>query len=355
MESKTDRRTQAGLFAVQVGLWTAWTLWIKYTQGSGGVYPYETITVVLVAEIVKLAIMQVYYLYVYPSRASATERLALFGEEWRYGLYFAIPALLYWVYNLLFYVNMSYFDPGTFRVLINVRILILGVLVRLMFGTRLSPAQWGALLLLAGGCAINQIGPGFTLDSPPQYLLLLLLQASLSAFAGVYNEFLLKQEDHRPFALKNSYLYLFSIVLSCVYILMLRPELFTSVTLYFRGWSASTVALVLLQALCGVSTSLLLRHLNVILKEYAQALEMIATALIAWGLLDGPLTGRLLLSVVAVSASALLYSRRRDSDPVGPETSQPGSAAFSAAGAGPATGSMPSVGAATLPVGGIRS
>jgi len=43
-------------------------------------------------------------------------------------LKYSIPALLYCVYNNLVYVNLGTFDPGTYNVLMQVRIVMTGVL-----------------------------------------------------------------------------------------------------------------------------------------------------------------------------------------------------------------------------------
>ena len=72
--------------------------------------------------------------------------------QWRMGVYFAVPAFIYALYNTLFFLNLQvckavrllllytnvrylvvclvtqYFDPVSYRVLINIRILWSGLL-----------------------------------------------------------------------------------------------------------------------------------------------------------------------------------------------------------------------------------
>ena len=74
----------------------------------------------------------------------------------------------------------------------------------------------------------------------------------------------------------------------------------------------SALVLVVLGAFCGFSTALFLRHLSVLLKEYAHSGEMFVTALLSSWLFDEPLHPRLIVSMLLVSASLALYNRRRD-------------------------------------------
>jgi hypothetical protein len=45
-------------------------------------------------------------------------------------LYYAIPAIIYLVYNMLQFVNFQFFDAATYRVLINMRVIITGLLMQ---------------------------------------------------------------------------------------------------------------------------------------------------------------------------------------------------------------------------------
>jgi len=45
--------------------------------------------------------------------ADVVGQIAAFASEWRIGVWFAVPAFIYTLYNWLFYLNLVYFDPVT--------------------------------------------------------------------------------------------------------------------------------------------------------------------------------------------------------------------------------------------------
>lgn len=108
--------------------------------------------------------------------------------------YFA-PAFLYALYNILTYYNLEVFDPTTYFLLLQFRVVVTGVVWQLLFGVKLSVTQWAALVLLTFGCILKQYNFSsdasldLTLDAS---LILLGVQVLCSCLAGVYNEYLLK-------------------------------------------------------------------------------------------------------------------------------------------------------------------
>ena len=59
-------------------------------------------------------------------------------------LQYIVPALLYCVYNNLVYLNLTFFDPGTYNVLMQLRIVITGLVYQRLFSKRLNRNQWCA-------------------------------------------------------------------------------------------------------------------------------------------------------------------------------------------------------------------
>ena len=109
------------------------------------------------------------------------------------GIYFAVPAFLYMIYNWLSFVNLNLFDPASFKVLINMRILFSAVLFQLFFSRSLGWTKWVALVLLMIGCAVNQIEGDLNLTASIYSIGFVALQAFTSSLAGVYSEVLLKK------------------------------------------------------------------------------------------------------------------------------------------------------------------
>jgi hypothetical protein len=102
------------------------------------------------------------------------------------------------------------------------------------------------------------------------------LQATASSAGGVYFQWLLQKEDAQHVTLweKNIFLYSWGAMFNFFFIVVGQPQLL-SPSQFFAGYSHSTTQMViLLGALGGFSTSLLLQNLDVVAKEYANFLEV---------------------------------------------------------------------------------
>jgi len=300
------------LFGSHIGIWTLWTLMIRHSRDEQGNYPYSFVGVILLTELTKLFFCCVFQ-FVGQSLTHIIADLRKIVSNFHEGIYFAVPAFIYGLYNALFYLNLIFFDPVSYRVLINLRILWSGVLFQIIFRKRLSLQRWVALFLLLVGCAINQIGEGFSLRVDLMFLVSIVVQSLMSSLGGVYNEFLLKKNVEIGMNVKNMYLYIFSIIFYFFFIMIFHWEMLTP-SVYFKGYSPIVWGLIFIGAFCGFSTSLFLRHLNIILKEYAHSGEMIVTALISYVLFNVTITGNVLLSMFIVGFSIYFYNRGTTED-----------------------------------------
>merc|ERR1712215_365301 len=72
-------------------------------------------------------------------------------------LYF-VPATLYCLYNNLSFLSLSYFDPTTYFMFMQIRLLLTGVIYQVLFKKTLSSKQWLSLALLTVGCMVHAAG-----------------------------------------------------------------------------------------------------------------------------------------------------------------------------------------------------
>ncbi|CAJ1417356.1 unnamed protein product [Effrenium voratum] len=188
-----DTALKQGIFATYVGLWTSSHL-LVYSSRLRGAPSYNATSVVLLTETVKLGLATAMYV-VYDG--SFAEMLKVSRREVHVLVKYAIPAVLYALYNNLLFVNLAAFDPGTYNVLIQLKIALTGVLYQVLFSKRLNRNQWSAILLITLGCMCKESGKvtkfGFQANLSSWFLLL--VQMLCSVLAGVYNEVLLKGSD----------------------------------------------------------------------------------------------------------------------------------------------------------------
>nr|CAD7568459.1 unnamed protein product [Timema californicum] len=160
-------------------------------------------------------------------------------------LYF-VPAFLYCLYNNLAFVNLSAFDPTTYYLLLQFRVVVTGIVFQVLFQKKLSGKQWLSLILLTVGCMVKQIDISSLYssssvsttahsNSPWEFrlsvnALLILVQTICSCCAGVFNEYLLKGEGANVnIYIQNMFMYINSIVCNAG-ILLIKGDLYDAFT-----------------------------------------------------------------------------------------------------------------------------
>ena len=128
-----DTPLKQGIFTLYVLLWVSSHL-LVYRSNLADAPVYNATSVVLLTELVKLIIATGLYIThdggVGMMMHSTLGSLPLLAK-------YSVPALLYCVYNNLVYVNLSFFDPGTYNVLMQLRIVLTGVAYQVQ-----NPATW---------------------------------------------------------------------------------------------------------------------------------------------------------------------------------------------------------------------
>lgn len=212
------------------------------------------------------------------------------------------------------------------------------LILQVIFKKNLSQRQWISLILLTCGCMIKQLnfGPsstevsngiagnytvsadahntiqknttGFTLSINAVFIL---IQVVCSCLAGVYNEYLLKNQGADVnIYIQNVFMYLDSIVCNSL-VLLLQGNLsgaFTATSLkaIFRF---NVILIMVNNAAIGIVTSFFLKYMNSILKTFASALELLFTAVLCYILFAMPIYLNTILAIGVVSFSIYLYSQ----------------------------------------------
>lgn len=321
---------------------------------------FNAIAAVLLTESVKLIICVA--VYILRSQGSLSKLIVDFSKNGKLLLLYLVPSFLYCIYNNLTYINLGLFDLTTYTCLMQFRIVLTAVIYQVMFRRPLTGTQWMSLIILTLGCLIkefglyddiaanhsNAVGNQTThntqdhqsndtakaddrdiLDGKSTPLLrfawltsLILFQMFCSCFAGVYNEYLLKDSSNSKRAdiiLQNIFMYLDSIVCNMLVYKVAADvsehnagsnnELGTITTLHNLVTNPLTFILIVNNACSGLVASFFLKNLNSILKTFASALELFAIAIFAWYLFDSPIDLHTIFAMVLVSAAMIVYSR----------------------------------------------
>lgn len=193
----------------------------------------------------------------------------------------------------------------------------------------LTVGQWMSLVLLTLGCIVNRFDFQvlFSSDGDAKrsafqlhpFMLLILLQAVCSCLAGVYNEYILKHQGADVnIYVQNVYMYVDSILINVLVLYNVdvgggmgttgtTTALETSES---RGsiWSLSVILVMVNNACIGIVTSFFLKYLNSILKTFASALELLATAVLCYIIFGIAITFNTVLSIALVSIAIYLYT-----------------------------------------------
>lgn len=285
------------IFIIYMALFINQGIMVTASQRADSSYSYNTVTVVLLTEVVKLITSIIIYL----KDNTVCKLLTDVRLHARILVLYMVPALLYCLYNNLAFVNLAAFDPTTYFMLLQLRVVVTGIVFQVLFKKKLSKKQWVSLIILTVGCVIKQLSttkkkvesvtpdpeagmPSILSKLTSVYTLLLLVQIFCSCFAGVYNEKLLKDTGVEvPIMMQNIFMYIDSILCGGA-VLAIRGELRSAFTFFAlsRVWKPTVVMVIVNNAAVGIVTSLFLKNLNSILKTFASALELVFIAILSW-------------------------------------------------------------------------
>jgi len=297
----------AVIFVMYMALFITQGLAVTATQNPDHKYEYNTATVVLLGEAFKLVAAIVIHVF---NNSWNEFKIEIVERRKLFVLYFA-PAALYCLYNNLQFTSLTWFDPTSYFVLMQFRVVITGVLFQIFFSKELTPMQWLSLILLTMGCIVqrlheNDIGK-LSLDINV-YLVLILIQVLSSCFAGVYTEYILKKQPG-DVMIQNVYLYGNSVICNLV-LIMCKGQL--GDFLSAEGWAplgSFKVCYIIINTTCiGITVSLFLKYLNSILKTFASALEIVFTAILSYVIFGVSIDFGTIISVLLIFIATYLYS-----------------------------------------------
>uniref|UniRef100_A0A6G1SQU3 Putative UDP-sugar transporter protein SLC35A4 n=1 Tax=Aceria tosichella TaxID=561515 RepID=A0A6G1SQU3_9ACAR len=356
------------IFWSYILLFVSQGLLVKKVQETN-IYAFNAPVIVLLTELVKLCICIGIYLFRSQGGGWAALMYDIKSNQ-KLLLLYMVPAFLYCLYNNLTFVLLGLFDVSTYYCLMQFRIVITAIIYQVLFKRQLNLMQWTSLMILTAGCLIKEYGimnrdttttpttsmtnehnklklteanltmtNGAALSflhdydmttknqdttqqkSPPVELLwstgLILFQMFCSCFAGVYNEYLLKDSSTAKNAdviLQNIFMYVDSIICNfIVFVVSSKNDIPKDIGIGAILFNLLTSPLVLIlifnNALSGLVASFFLKSLNSILKTFASALELFAITYLGWILFSDRIDIHTIIALVLVSLATIIYSR----------------------------------------------
>ena len=271
------------IFIFYITLFVNHGLLTHATQNSKtGSYDYDPTVIVLLTEILKILICSIIILKDKTLKEAVSQ---LLQNSALLALYL-IPSGLYVFYNNVSFLNLQNYNPATYLLFLNLRTVILGFVYQQFFNKKLSSIQWASLVTLTIGCILKNVDFGQILSNSKFSIHnfgLMLAQIMSSCIANVYNEFLLKKHSQKMDVwFQNFCMYFNGVVLNLILLSYHRSgdiQIFKMVS----DFDSSHYLLIFNQAFLGVSASLLLKHLNSIVKAFSTAIEMVVSAAMSYG------------------------------------------------------------------------
>lgn len=297
-------------------LMTSQPLLTEASIGPDGSYEYSMITVTLFAELVKWLVSV--FLYCTLSNADRSHASLRVRDV----LQFAIPAAVYFVNNNIMFLILERINSTEFQILSCLKTVFTALLFRTILCRILSVTKWAAIVTLACGAASSQIqqtcaaGPHAEYGSGPELsnaevvvgVVGTALSSLLSSFAGVYSELLLKKDAQlHSIHLQNALLYSWGLVFNVVGLAVFDGGSVSTRGLLY-GYNACTWALLINNAVTGLTISAVLKYTNNIARVFAHTGAMVITASIGVLFLDAHGNPQLPLGIMIVSASTVIYA-----------------------------------------------
>lgn len=202
-------------------------------------------------------------------------------------------AFVYFVMNLLSFLNFDYIGAGEFAVFAQAKILWSAIFSVLFLDMKISYGRWRALVLLCIGCVLvaspvyntcdmndHKVDHSGTDDPNSSSLRLLkftgyamvMIQTILSGIANIYFEKVVKSKNEVITIWERNYQLSFWSVLFCV---LSKYYRISTVVVDMSGWGRYSVASLLLGVTNGLLIALTLKHCDSVIKTVAQSASIV--------------------------------------------------------------------------------
>ncbi len=273
----------------------------------------------LVTELCKVVLAMM--LELWHSRGQLTTSLSWHNLLSYQSLIVALPAVLYFVQNSLFYVALTNLASPLFQVLYQLKLLITAIVSVLLLQRMYSAFQWISLCALTFGVIIAlKANDGSSNDGVKSNafigIVAVIVACFCSAFAGVGFEKLLKQDSTSSSPslwMRNIQLGTYSVVVATLQLLLSnrfdgQQEIAARKPFLF-GFSSLVWTLAVLRASCGLLVAIIIKHMDNVVKSITSSVSVLAGCLISSFLLGDVLDWKFWFGAGVVAISSYMFSQ----------------------------------------------
>jgi len=229
-----------------------------------------------------------------------------------------VPAFCYFLLNVLAYTALENLSSSVYGVLQQAKILTAAIFSVVLLRKKISFTKWRALILLFHGAALvehhtfqdhNDQASG----NPVKGTIAMLTMITMSGFAGVYYEKMLKGVNQSPKDKlsvwdRNVQLATWSIGFAMFGLFKDRAQIFEDG--FFSGWSAVTVFQYLLMTSGGLLTAVIIKYCDVIIKSMATTIALVSISILGWWFLGDALDLIFLIGMNCTIIAVLNYNEK---------------------------------------------
>eukprot|EP01064_Diplonema_japonicum_P015823 TRINITY_DN2374_c1_g2_i1.p1 TRINITY_DN2374_c1_g2~~TRINITY_DN2374_c1_g2_i1.p1 ORF type:complete len:328 (+),score=71.57 TRINITY_DN2374_c1_g2_i1:55-1038(+) len=309
-----DTPVKKSIFFVYMGLWSALRLLTYNSKQDPDFQGYNETSLLLFVCITKLAIAVSMYL---KSDGNLNKLVEEAKENGPLFLKYFLPAASYVVYDNLTFVNLTYTDPVTYVILMQMRLVVTGLFWSFAFGKKLNRNQWIAIAILTSACCLQKGPDLYSMKMDVVSLGLIGMQIAFGVFSSIFNEILLKEKGSAGVNLQNIFMYVHSIGCNFVW-LLLCPSKAVCKGNFWTAMDAENLKVIfhpkvlpigIILASIGIVTSLFIKHLDSIRKTIASAIEIFVDAGLSWLIFSIPINMNTVGAIVLASSGVVMYSR----------------------------------------------
>lgn len=246
---------------------------------------------------------------------SPTEKLIWLIKN---SLVMGVPALCYFVQNLLAYTALENLSSSVYGVLQQAKILTAAIFSVVLLRKKITLTKWRALLLLFLGATLVehhtfQEHGDDSLGNPVTGTIAMMTMITMSGFAGVYYEKMLKGVNQSPADKlsvwdRNVQLATWSIGFAMFGLFKDRDQIMQNGL--FHGWSAVTVFQCFLMTSGGLLVAVIIKYCDVIIKGMATTIALITISIVGWWFLGDALDLIFVIGMTCTIIAVLNYNEK---------------------------------------------